>query len=241
LVAFLVFGHYTRNAHVSGVLVPDTEWLQLASAKAARVLEVHASEGQIVRQGDLLLVLTPDRLAADAGEAERILIRAPQDGVLSALLAMPGQGVASGATVARLAPTPARLQAQLFAPASVLGFLRPEQTLRLRYQAFPYQRFGHYPGQVLQVARTPLQATEIAGPSASSTVARAGPGGFAGVPTGSEPLYRVIVALDQQAVSGGGQTLPLAAGMRLEADVPLDRRRLIEWLFEPVLSRASGG
>jgi membrane fusion protein len=44
------------------------------------------------------------------------------------------------------------------------------------------------------------------------------------------------VALDQQAVKAYGQAQPLAAGMRLDADVLLDKRRLIEWLFEPLLS-----
>jgi membrane fusion protein len=32
-----------------------------------------------------------------------------------------------------------------------------------------------------------------------------------------------------------GGTQPLVAGMRMQADVLLERRRLIEWLFEPVL------
>jgi membrane fusion protein len=98
----------------------------------------------------------------------------------------------------------------------------------LRYQAYPYQKFGQQSGRVLQVARTPLQATELAGvplagvSSTASTVS-------------AEPLYRITVALQRQDVAAYGQAQPLAAGMQLEADVQLDRRRLIEWLFEPLL------
>ena len=66
----------------------------------------------------------------------------------------------------------------------------------------------------------------------------AGAGALSGGPNVGEPLYRITVALDQQAVSAYGQTQPLVAGMQLEADVLLDRRRLIEWLFEPVLGIA---
>jgi membrane fusion protein len=54
----------------------------------------------------------------------------------------------------------------------------------------------------------------------------------------SEPLYRITVELDQQAVQAYGQAQALAPGMQLDADVMLDRRRLIEWIFEPVLSIA---
>jgi membrane fusion protein len=54
----------------------------------------------------------------------------------------------------------------------------------------------------------------------------------------SEPLYRITVSLDRQTVAAYGQEQALAAGMQLDADVLLERRRLIEWIFEPVLSIA---
>jgi membrane fusion protein len=53
-----------------------------------------------------------------------------------------------------------------------------------------------------------------------------------------EPMYRITVALDRQDVIAYGQPQPLAAGMQLEADVMLERRRLVEWLFAPVLGLA---
>jgi membrane fusion protein len=51
-------------------------------------------------------------------------------------------------------------------------------------------------------------------------------------------LYRITVALDQQSVQAYGQPQALSPGMAVDADVLLDRRRLIEWLFEPVLGLA---
>jgi len=108
-----------------------------------------------------------------------------------------------------------------------VGFVRPQQAVQLRYQAFPYQKFGHHGGRVLQVSRTPLQAAELAGlplPEAMKDTATA------------EPLYRITVVLEQQAVQAYGRPHALAPGMQLDADVMLDRRRLIEWIFEPLLS-----
>ena len=105
--------------------------------------------------------------------------------------------------------------------------MRPDQTVLLRYQAYPYQKFGHQTGHVLQVSRTPLQSAELAG------VPLAGVANYSTV--SGEPLYRITVALDRQSVPAYGQLQALSAGMQLEADVQLDRRRLIEWLFEPLL------
>ena len=97
----------------------------------------------------------------------------------------------------------------------------------LRYQAFPYQKFGHQRGEVLQVSRSPLQPSELAGLSLPASLG-----------AGGEPLYRITVTLAQQTIPAYGQPQALAPGMQLEADVLLDRRRLIEWLFEPVLGIA---
>src|SRR6185369_2276300 len=104
-------------------------------------------------------------LAQESAENEarqHVVVRAPQDGVVTALLAEPGQWVTPSVTLASLVPQGAQLQAHLFAPSSAAGFLRPNQTVLLRYQAFPYQKFGHQEGQVLQVSRTPLQSAELA-------------------------------------------------------------------------------
>ena len=170
------------------------------------------------------------RLAQEAAENEarrRVVIRAPQDGIVSAVLGDVGQTVAASAALVSLLPQGAKLQAQLFAPSSAVGFLKPDQTVQLRYQAFPYQKFGHHEARVVQVSRTPLQSADLAAlpvPEAMKTSAAA------------EPMYRITVALNEQSVRAYGQDQALAAGMQIDADVLLDRRRLIEWIFEPLLS-----
>jgi membrane fusion protein len=156
-----------------------------------------------------------------------VVVTAPTDGIVTAVLAQQGDRVAAEALLVNVLPADTRLQAQLFAPSSAVGFLRPQQEVQLRYQAFPYQKFGHHAGQVLSVSRTPLLPAELAALPLAEGVKGRGP---------SEPMYRITVALGQQTVQAYGQAQPLAAGMQLEADVLLDRRRLIEWIFEPLLS-----
>ena len=165
--------------------------------------------------------------SAEAQAHQRLIVRAPTDGVVGAVMAEPGQSVTTASALATLVPTGSALQAHLYAPSSVLGFVRADQPVQLRYQAFPYQKFGQQTGRVLQVSRTPLQPAEL------SSVPLAGVSNYATV--SGEPLYRITVALDAQAVMAYGQAQPLVPGMQLEADVRLDRRRLIEWMFEPLL------
>lgn len=173
-----------------------------------------------------------DQQAAESQSRQRLVVRAPQDGTVSAVLAETGQTALPGVALANLVPAPARLRADLYVPSSAIGLLRTAQPVALRYDAFPYQRYGHQPGHVASVARTPLQASELA--------ALPLPGALSGNVVGAdtEPLYRVTVALDRQTVPVDGRDEPLAAGMQLQADVLLERRRLIEWLFEPLIGFA---
>jgi membrane fusion protein len=166
-----------------------------------------------------------DREAAEHEAEQRLLVRAPQSGTVSTLLADVGQSVSPASALATLVPEGAVLQAQLYAPSRAVGFVQPGQPVRLRFEAFPYQKFGQQQAHVLHVSRTPLAASELAALALSSG------GGSGGA---SEPMFRITVALDGPPVAG-----PLSAGMRLQADVLLERRRLVEWLFEPLLGLRS--
>lgn len=163
-----------------------------------------------------------NRDAAEQNAEQRQVVRAPQSGTVSTLLAEPGQSVSPASALATLIPEGAVLQAQLYAPSSAMGFVQPGQAVRLRFEAFAYQKYGHQAAHVVQVSRTPLAANELA----ALALPAAGNGG--------EPLFRITVALDAPLVSDA-----LAPGMRLQADVLLERRRLVEWLFEPLLGLRS--
>ena len=161
---------------------------------------------------------------ADPAAADRVLpVTAPMAGTVTAIYAGAGQAVSDEFAMASLWPAGAPLQAHLYAPSSALGFVRPGQPVRLRLQAFPYQKYGWLDGTVRQVAQAPAQATELA------TLPLARSGGT------SQPLYRIVVTLSAQAMRAGGQAQPLQPGMQLDADIQLERRRLIEWVLEPLL------
>lgn len=193
------------------------ERAQLEGERRSLPLLARSAQGGIVR--DLAAL---SREAAEQDSERRLIVRAPQDGMLSTLLAEPGQSVGPSSALASLVPQGAVLQAQLYAPSSAVGFVKPGQAVRLRLEAFPYQKYGALEGRVLQVSRTPLAAGELAAQPLS--------GAQAGRP--GEAMFRITVALDDPAAGRWPQ--PLVAGMRLQADVLLERRRLIEWLFEPL-------
>ena len=118
----------------------------------------------------------------------------------------------------------ARLEAHLYSPSRAVGFVRPGQQVLLRYQAYPYQKFGHYAGVVANISRSAVSTAELPAQLA----------GIAGGVAGSDPVYRITVTLERQTVSAYGQPVDLQPGMQLEADIALETRRLYEWVLDPL-------
>ncbi len=142
--------------------------------------------------------------ASENAARKTVVVTAPHAGVLTGLGVKTGQSVASGQLVATVVPPAdapgAKLVAQLFAPSRTVGFVRAGQTVFLRYDAFPYQKFGLYAGRVLNVSETPFAPSELPPNLAQQLIARAG---------SNEALYRINVELGDQRVQAYGENVSL--------------------------------
>jgi membrane fusion protein len=169
-----------------------------------------------------------DQLTREKGQLQQSLvqeetrketiIRAPIAGVVTNIAVARGASLAADAPLATVLPSGSGLQAQLLVPTRAIGFVQPGNAVVLRYEAFPFQRFGQYHGTVDAVSRTVWSPGEKVGPM-----------------TVREPVYRIDVELEQQTVTAGGQQVALRPGMLVNADILLEKRTVFEWIFEPVL------
>ena len=191
--------------------------------------QLQAEENQIERSRASL-----SQESAENAARKSTVITAPFAGIVTALGLQAGQSVQLGQTLATLirdadatqtAQSP--LQAQLYAPSRTVGFVRPGQTVYLRYSAYPYQKFGLHTGRIIAVSATPFAPSELPPNLSQQLIAQVG---------SHEALYRINVQLDQQGIAAYGETLPLKAGLTLEADVLQERRKVWEWVLEPVLA-----
>ncbi|NHN88324.1 HlyD family secretion protein [Acetobacter conturbans] len=170
----------------------------------------------------------------DESESHReIVIDAPEDGVLSTVRGNLGQQVAAGAALVTLLPTGRALDAELYVSSASIGFLRQGEPVRMRYAAFPYQRFGLARGHVSEITRAPITETQ---PGQGQQQAGAGGKDKKAASSEGGDLYRIRVSPDQPYVMAYGEKKPLEAGMEVEADIAIDSRRLYQWILDPVIS-----
>ncbi len=150
------------------------------------------------------------------------IVTATRAGVVNNLQAREGQFVSSTNPIPllTLADNTSPLVAHLLVPVRSAGFIAPGQRLDIRYDAFPYQKFGLFQGEIASVAKTALLPGEL----------------FNAPVTLQEPVYRIEARLYEQEVSAYGQDISLRSGMTFTADIELAERRLWQWLLEPVYS-----
>ena len=219
---------------------------RLATAERSRLSAARERMNLEAERADLPLKLGRDTAQLERGMAEleqeraeaearrEIVVVAPHDGTVTAIHAVAGGKADAGTPLLSIVPPNTRLEAHLYAPSRAIGFVRPGQRVQLHYQAFPYQRFGHYEGVVAAVSRAALSPAEL--PAQLAGLASVTGGGGAA----AEPVYRITVNLASQSVKAYGMQTPLTPGMTLEAEVALERRRLFEWMLDPLYAVTGG-
>jgi membrane fusion protein len=156
---------------------------------------------------------------AELQVARGYVLRAPVAGAVSSLQARAGLTPSGDQPLLSIAPQGSPLEARLLVPTRAAGFLQVGQPARLQIEAFPFQRFGFVEGKIVDISRTVTRPDEALFPIAFT-----------------EPVYEVRVLLKRSYVDAYGKQRALQPGMSLRADLPIDRRRLWQQLFDPLLA-----
>lgn len=147
------------------------------------------------------------------------IVSAPIAGRVTAIQGEVGQELSVQQPAVAILPANARIVANLLAPSRAIGFINEDSKVNLRIEAFPYQRFGVRSGRVIEISRSSYRPGELDAPV-----------------NYEEAVYKVVVALDQDYVVAYGQRQPLQIDMTLTGDLVVDRRRLLNWMIDPLLS-----
>jgi HlyD family secretion protein len=153
-------------------------------------------------------------------------IRAPTDGIVKDLaVTTQGAVVQAGALLANIVPRNEPVQAEVLLGNEDVGFVAVGQATRVKIAAFPFQKYGLLEGNVIHVAAD-ATGTQNSGASSQNQAANAA------AATG----YRALVSLNQQTLRApNGETLTLAPGMQVLAEIHQGERTVLEYLLSPVM------
>lgn len=155
-------------------------------------------------------------------------LRAPQDGTVKDLAThTSGTVVQPGTVMLTLVPRDESLRAEVWVSNEDIGFIHPGQTVKLKFAAFAFQKYGMGEGVIEYVS------ADAADGSANSVANNAAP---AGAKAGRAiPLvYKALVTLKSMSLETSGERFRLAAGMQTQAEILLGTRSVAEYLLSPV-------
>ncbi|MBI2316982.1 MAG: HlyD family type I secretion periplasmic adaptor subunit [Betaproteobacteria bacterium] len=152
-------------------------------------------------------------------------LKAPQDGTVKDLATRTIGSVVSAGTVLMTVVPNEPLQAEVWITNQDAGFVLAGQRVKLKFAAYPFQRFGLLEGELVHLSP---DASEL--PQAANLEKRRGELEHVLPQTG----YRALVALSSDALEADGGRHRLTAGMQVTAEIHLGTRRVLEYLFSPL-------
>ena len=190
--------------------------LEIATTEAERQVVAAKLQGLVENQrrssGEL------ERMIVQSDSEAEQAIRAPVDGVVSTALIASGQSVAAGQSLFTIAPVDAPLIVRLLVPARAAASVKDGLAVKLVFRAYPQEKFGQFDARIDTVSDMPSLPSEIEHMYVLS-----------------EPVFIAVASLPAQLRAPDGQLLKIKAGMLADALIPIERRTVLEWLFEPLL------
>lgn len=186
---------------------------KLKLARATRRTEFSEYEREMrdrIRTAEIRSAALKSGLANTDGDVVRL--PAPCAGVILRLRVRDrGAVIAAGETVAELSCGGNRLVAELTVPESGVSKLRLDQGVKLKYDAFPYQRYGAMHGRLIW-----LSPAKTAGED------------------GAPESFIARVELTEKEITVKGKPRSLDAGMSGTAEIVAGKRTLLSYVFEPI-------
>jgi membrane fusion protein, adhesin transport system len=189
--------------------------------EAAAKVRQKLSEERVKAASDL--AETEQQLVKLADRADRLLVRAPSDGIVQELAPKsPGEVVRPGDLVARIVPTSRELVAEVRIDPKDSGHIHVGADADIRLATYDSAIFGPVRGKVEYVS-----ATTFTSPSGQP----ASPGQNA-----AEPYYKATIRLLQDHVGFGTMSHPIMPGMVLQAHIKTGSKSIIRYMFKPVFN-----
>jgi adhesin transport system membrane fusion protein len=156
--------------------------------------------------------------------SERLLVRAPTDGIVQELAPKSiGEVVRPGDLIARIVPTGSELVAEVHIDPKDSGHIRLDADAEIRLLTYDSTIFGPVRGKVEYVSATTFSPP----PSQQNQPGQNAP---------SEPYYKATIRLLQDHVRSGATDYPIAPGMVLQAHIQTGSKSIVRYMFKPVFN-----
>ena len=154
-----------------------------------------------------------------------LIISAPSDGRIESLSVTEGQMVKNDDSLAQIIPANTNgYYLVLWVPNDSVPYISVNDKLNIRYEAYPYQKFGQFSGKIMSISKVPASNQEMStyssSPLSQNTI-------------NYQAYYKVMVSLDKQQMAKFNNKIKLTNGMKADVTLFLEKRPIYQWMLSP--------
>jgi hemolysin D len=172
-------------------------------------------------------------------KSARMSLESPIDGVVYGLSVNTiGQVVGGGDELMRIVPEGAALEIECYLANRDVGFVKPGQKAVVKIESFPFTRYGTLSATVTRVSSDAIpqpEAEQREGDAARLNREKT----FGGGERTQNLVFPVTLVPGQTEMNIDGQRVPLTPGMAVNVEIATGSRRILEYIFSPLVETAS--
>jgi hemolysin D len=170
----------------------------------------------------------------------RLALVSPIDGVVMGLAVTTiGQMLTSGEDIAKIVPEGASLKIEAYLANKDIGFVKKGQTAVVKIDAFPFTRYGTIRARVDHIAFDAIPEPDAQATEGDATKANRATKSFAGAQRVQNLVFPVTLIPVSDHLKIDGEQIPMTAGMTVEIEIATGKRRIIEYIFSPLVETAA--
>lgn len=152
-------------------------------------------------------------------------LKASQSGIVKDLAThTTGTVVSPGTVLLSIVPENEPLVAEVMVKNDDVGFVFPQQKVKLKLLAYPFQKYGMIAGEVTHIG--PDASNMDPQQNANKDLSR-----DSAAPT---MTYKALISLSSQEISAEGEKFKIVPGMQVIAEINQGQRSVMEYLLSPV-------
>ncbi|WP_343550882.1 HlyD family efflux transporter periplasmic adaptor subunit [Pantoea sp.] len=165
------------------------------------------------------------QLAAVEAETD-VYVVAPYAGKIESLNIGIGQYVTFNDDLAQMLPhAENEYQLILWVPDKNMPYLLEDAPVSIRYDAFAWQKFGQFSGQIREISRVPASLQEMSHYRSAPREELIRSGGN---------YFKVACSIKSDGIIYNGRMIPLSNGLTANVTLYLEQRPLWQWILSPL-------
>lgn len=180
------------------------------SQAEAELLRFRRAQMDELNESSNELVQTQEQLTKLKDRLDRVDVASPSNGIVQDLkFRTVGGVIPPGAMLMNVVPVDSQMHAEVRVSPVDIGFVKKDQTVRLKVSTFDFMRYGTIDGRVSMVSP------------------------YSVLDENQNPYFKVNITVPREYV-GEDRTKKVEPGMTIQADILTDRQSVMRYLLRPI-------